>query len=235
VVVDPLEATTGQVTMTVYDVVDVTGPAAFGQMVNASLSTPGQRGVWAFTGSANRRVSAAINASTVGSCGAGGFSILKPDGTTLVSISNICTGQIIGPSVLPVSGTYTAVVDPAGATTGQVTMTVYDVIDVTGPITVNGPAANGGLTTPGQRGLWTFQGTAGQPVRALIDASTIGSCGAGLFAILKPDGATLVSSGSVCTGRTIGPSTLPVSGAYTVLVDPGGATTGGVTVRVVSP
>jgi uncharacterized protein YhfF len=234
VVVDASGSATGQITMTVYDVIDVTGSLTLGQTETASLTTPGQRAIGTFTGTANQRVSAVLNTSTLGLCGGGAFTILKPDGTTLGSAS-VCAGVIIGPSVLPVNGTYTVIVDPSAAATGQVTLTVYEVVDVSGSATVNGSAVTGTLSTPGQRGLWTFDGSAAQQIRAVVDASTLGSCGGGDFRILKPDGTTLVSKLSLCTGSTLGPATLPVNGTYTVVADPSGSATGNVTLRVVSP
>jgi hypothetical protein len=214
-------------------VVDVTGALSYGQTASAALTTPGQRGVWTFAGTAGESVSAVINSSTVGGCGSGGFAIVKPDGTTFLVTTSVCAGAILGPSVLPTTGTYTVVVDPSGAYTGNVTMTVYNVVDVTGALSY-GQTASAALTTPGQRGVWTFAGTAGESVRALITASTIGSCSAGVLSVLKPDNVALASTGTVCV-VTLGPMTLPTTGTYTVVVDPSGITTGSVTVSVVSP
>jgi hypothetical protein len=48
---------------------------------------------------------------------------------------------------------------------------VYDIVDVTGPITLGGPAVPASLTTPGQRGYWTFTGAQNHVVSAVINTS----------------------------------------------------------------
>jgi YD repeat-containing protein len=233
VVVDPYGSYEGQITLAVYDVVDVTGPLTFGEAVNASLTTPGQRGVWTFSGSANQRVSTAIGASTMGNCALiwHKFTILNPDGTPLGSISNLCAGATVEPVVLPTVGVYTVVVDPYRSYTGQVAVTAYNVVDVTGPMTF-GEAVNASLTTPGQRGMWTFSGSANQRVSAVINTSTVGLCPYiyHKFTILKPDGTPLGSISNLCTGTIIEPVVLPTGGTYTVVVYPSGSYTGEVTV-----
>ena len=130
----------GTVTVKVHDVVDVTGPIVFGQAVNATLDTPGQRGRWTFTGIANRWVSAVVHTSNFPTCGTyNSFVILKPDGSTLGSSSwSVCGGSIIGPFLMPTTGTYVLIVDPYKSGTGQVAVSAYDVVDVTGPISLDG-------------------------------------------------------------------------------------------------
>ncbi|NOT28011.1 MAG: RHS repeat protein [Acidobacteria bacterium] len=228
--VDPHAAATAQVTVTAYDVVDLTAPLTFGVTVSGSLTTPGQRGRWTFEGTAGQRVSTAINTSAFSWCGHPYhvFRVLKPDNTVLASGADLCAGAIAGPLDLPVSGTYTVEVDPHGSATGQVAVTVYDVVDITGPLTF-GVTVSSALTAPGQRGRWTFEGTVGQIVRAVINTSTFSNCGHPyhVFRVLKPDNTALATTGgNLCAGAKINPVTLPVSGTYTVEVDPTGAATG---------
>jgi hypothetical protein len=148
----------------------------------------------------------------------------------------MCTGAIVGPVTLPSSGIYTALVDPAGASTGQVTVKAYNVVDVTGPVTVNGSPVSTAFTVPGQRGLWTFSGAAGQKVAAVVNASTIPSCGIyNSFAILKPDGSQLGGQWNMCAGAITQQFTLPANGVYTLLIDPAGSQIGSVTARVIDP
>jgi YD repeat-containing protein len=237
-IVDPYKSGTGQVAVSAYDVVDVTGPISLdGSPLTAALNTPGQRALWAFNGTANQRVSLVATASTVPQCSIyNSFGFLKPDGTQLQAQWDMCTGAIVGPVTLPTTGTYTALVDPAGAFTGQVTVKAYDVVDVTGPVTVNGSPVSATFTVPGQRGRWTFSGTTGQKVRAVVNASTIPSCGIyNSFAILKPDGSQLGGQWNMCAGAMTPQFTLPTDGVYTLLVDPAGSQTGSVTARVIDP
>src|SRR5262249_1550040 len=88
-------------------------------------------------GTANQRMSLNLTDSTIASSG---VTIFKPDGTTLVGLPVVFSGAFIEPTVLPVTGTYTIMIDPFGTYTGSITLTLYDVPpDVTGPITAGGP------------------------------------------------------------------------------------------------
>lgn len=179
-----------------------------------------------------------LTAAATSNC-LGSLAILKPDGNQLAQDGGAgCAGAMIDPVVvLPTNGTYTVVVDLYKTSVGEIAVTVNNVVDVTGSITVNGSAVQGPLTTPGQRGLWTFDGTMGQQVRGVIDATTVPDCayGAHKLKILKPDGTDLISKNGICAGSTAGPVTLPSTGTYTVVVDPAASYTGLVTVRAVSP
>jgi hypothetical protein len=237
-IVDPYKSGTGQVAVSVYDVVDVAGPITLdGSPMTAALNTPGQRALWTFSGTANQRVSLVSAASTVPQCSIyNSFGLFKPDGTQLQAQWDMCTGAIVGPVTLPSAGIYTAVVDPAGASTGQVTVKAYNVVDLIGAVTVNGSPVSATLTVPGQRGLWTLSGTAGQKLRAVVNTSTIPSCGIyNSFAILKPDGSQLGGQWNMCAGAMTAQYTLPTDGVYSLLVDPAGSQTGSVTARVIDP
>jgi hypothetical protein len=152
------------------------------------------------------------------------LAVLKPDGTTLVTQSGGADAFI--EAVLPVSGTYTVLIDPYKHHTGSGTVQLYNVADVSGSIRIDGPAVQVTTTKPGQRATLTFSGTAGQRINAL--ATRVSSTGPLFwpFAILKPD-ATTLSSVTVGSGSaSVGPITLPATGTYTVVVDPHATSTG---------
>ena len=107
------------------------------------------------------------------------------------------------------------------------TLTLYDVPpDLTGSIAIGGPPASLTLgPVPGQNATLSFNGTAGQRVSLRLSNVTIGntSCGARI-SMLKPDGTNVVPPILVGTfGATIN-ATLPVTGTYSIVVDPQGAT-----------
>src|SRR5207245_1787123 len=106
-----------------------------------------------------------------------------------------------------------------GTATGSMTVWLYDVVDVTGPITPSGPTVAVNLTTPGQNARLTFSGTAGQRVSALF-APTSGTfyCN-GTLAILNPDNTTAGSVGFCGGSGFLEPVTLPVTGTYPLPVD----------------
>ena len=82
--------------------------------------------------------------------------ILNPNGSILASFNGVCAGDIVGPVMLPTSGTYTVLVVLVPAVRRNGHRAVHDVVDVTGPIAF-GQAVNATINTPGQRGRWTFK------------------------------------------------------------------------------
>ena len=116
------------------------------------------------------------------------------------------------------------------------TLTLYDVPpDLSGTIAIGGPPVSLTLgPVPGQNATLTFNGTAAQRVSLRLSNVTIGntSCCGAKISMLKPDGTTVVPPILVGTfGATI-TATLPVTGAYSIGIDPQGAYTGGITLTL---
>jgi hypothetical protein len=212
--------------------VESTGRLVSGGSQTVTISMVNKIALLVFDGTAGQRVSLHVTNSTLSDCLGG--SILRlhnPDGALLTTFAAVCTGSLLEPPVLPVTGTYTIVLDPRAASTGQVTLTLYDVVDLSGTITPGGPAVTANLTTPGQVARWTFSGNATQKVSVLVNTSTIGNCVNGVVKILKPDGSSLGSTGA-CSGNFLGPLTLPVTGTYTLELNPYTANTGQATLTL---
>lgn len=230
IVVDPPNMTTGSATFTLYDVPpDVSGTLTpGGASASANLTTPGQKAKFTFDGAAGQRISLKVGASTLSQAY---VSIAKPDGSSFVGNTLFATsGTFIDTRVLPVAGTYTITVDPNGTATGSATLTLYDVpADAGGSIAIAGPPQSVSLTTPGQNARITFDGTAGRAISLKLSSVTFSSV---YVSILKPDGTTLVPNSLILTsGRTI-TATLPSDGTYTIVIDPQGAATGGMTLTL---
>lgn len=229
ILVDPSSTYTGNVTLTLYNTADVTGTITIdGSTVTPTLTVPGQRARYTFTGTAGQWVtlglsSVSITSSTV--------SMLKPDGTTLVSTTISTSGGSLDPTTtLPTTGTYTIVVDPGSTYTGSMTLTLSAALS--GSITLDGASVPLSLTRIGQTARYTFSGTSGQWVSLGLTSVTISSV---TVTLLKPDGTTLAST-SVGTGGggLEPPSTLPTTGTYTLVIDPSGVTTGNITLTLMS-
>jgi YD repeat-containing protein len=232
--VDPLSSNTGTGSASLYVVAaDLTGSIGLaGSPVAVSLGSPGQNARLAFEGTASQRVSAktTVNSGSFG-C-AWTTTILKPDGSALGSAGG-CSGTVfLEPLTLPVSGTYTYVIDPAGSSTGEATAAAYDVVDVTGTLTVGDPAVPVSLTTPGQNATLTFSATAGQQATVRISSNAINGV---TVKLLNPSGVVLTSVVSSAASFNLSTQTLPVSGTYTVLINPVLANTGSISVRVTNP
>jgi hypothetical protein len=227
-VIDPDSAYTGDVTVSLYNVVDVTGSITpGGAAVPITTATPGQNARLAFSGTAGQRVS--LRATSITSYSSVAFSILKPDGTTLTGpISGWAGSTVFLDTVaLPTAGTYTVLTDPFGIQVGGTTLTLYDVVDLTGTISIGGAAVPVTIAVPGQNSRLTFSGTSGQRISLLLSNVTITN---NWISIQKPDGSPLVTPVSVGTGGGfIDVQTLPATGTYTILQDPFADYTGNMT------
>jgi hypothetical protein len=159
------------------------------------------------------------------------ISVLKPDGSTLLSptFRTFSGGNaVVDLPQLPVTGTYTLFVDPA-LNTGNVTLLLSS--EITGSIALDGAAYALSMTRPAQNARLNFAGTAGQRLNLAMTGVTLTSVS---VSILKPDGTTLTSAGLGTSGGTLDTPILPVTGAYTVFVDPSLVTTGNVTLTLSS-
>src|SRR5207245_482179 len=155
-------------TVSLYNVVDTTGSITLnGPAVNVTIPTPGQQEIGRAACRERERVSALLRNSTITGCWTR-LAILKPDGSQLAYADTCGSSVFLEPLTLPVPGTDTLLLVPPGASTGQATVSLYNVVDTTGSITPNGPAVNVTIPTPGQQALLSFAGTAGQRVSALL-------------------------------------------------------------------
>jgi hypothetical protein len=160
------------------------------------------------------------------------LAILKPDGSQLANNFTCGSTAFIEPQTLPATGSYTVLIDPSGAATGQATANLYNVVDFSGSITLGGPAVNVSLTVPGQKASYTMTATAGQQATVRVSGSTF-SCVT--VALLKPDGTSMVSTFSCGGTFNLATQTLPVNGTYTITVDPNSTSTGSMSLSVTNP
>ena len=240
ILMDPAGARVGSLTAQLYDVAadPVIATAIGAPAVAAQTTVPGQNARVTFSATAGQRISVQIAGSTYGSSSSSlSVSVLKPDGTTLISGTGVgSSGVLLGPITVTATGEHTVVLDPATALVGQATVRAYDVADVTVPATIGGGPVTATTTTPGQNATVTFPAVAGQRVAVRVFGSTYGSSSSSLSAsLLKPDGTVLVSANGVGSGGLfIDARLLPADGTYTVLLDPAGSLTGSVQVEAIS-
>ena len=220
---------TGNMTLTLYGTADVTGMVTIdGTTVTPTLTVPGQRARYTFSGTAGHWVNLGLTAVSITSST---VSMLKPDGTTLVSTSIGTGGGSLDPTTtLPTIGTYTIIVDPSGLSTGSMTLTLTS--PLTGTITLDGASVPISLTKAGRTARYTFSGTSGQWLTLGLTSVTITSS---TVTLLKPDGTTLASTTVGTSGGGLEPpSTLPTTGTYTIVIDPSGTNTGNITLTLMS-
>jgi hypothetical protein len=191
---------------------------ANGVVVSGTNAGPGQNALFTFAGSASQKISLVVSNSTMGSAN---VSILKPDGTTLVSSFSIASGGgYVDTTTLPVNGTYTIKADPTGTNVGSADMQLYTVPGVaTGTIAPNGPTANIATTAPGQSAKLTFTGNAGW--NAVLKMAAGSACTA-TVSITAPNGSTKLAPTTLSPNGQASVS-LTANGGYTVTIDPQGS------------
>jgi subtilisin family serine protease len=124
--VDPQAAATGSITLRLHDVPpDLSDALSIGGApLSFTIGTPGQNAKLTFSGTAGRTVTLTAGPVTIGTSGCCStmLSILRPDGTRLVSPTYVGTNGRSLTTTLSVTGTYAVVVDPQGAATGGMTL-----------------------------------------------------------------------------------------------------------------
>ncbi|MCI0724229.1 MAG: hypothetical protein L0338_35495, partial [Acidobacteria bacterium] len=168
--VDPESFNVGGLTLTLYDVPpDPTGTIIPGGLpVTITTTTPGQNASLAFSGTAGQRISLKTGSGTISNTGWSHIVIQNPDGSWL-NWGWVNNGTaFFDVRTLPTTGTYTIWVDPESFNVGGLTLTLYDVIDVTGIIVIGGPSVPISITTPGQNARLIFIGATGQQVSLTI-------------------------------------------------------------------
>ena len=238
--IDPRQWYAGSTTVTVYDIAnDQAGAITAGTPLPLTFAAAnaGQNATETFSGTAGQKVSLNLTANTIGANTISGtnVTILKPDATALVAATSVGTnGKFIEPVSLPTTGTYTIKVDPQGANTGGITLSLANFgSDTTGTITANGSATVVTSTAAGQNGTLTFTGSVNQRI-ALNLSSNFGTMFSGARVWVKsPTNTTVVGPVVVGTSASfVEPVTLAAAGTYTVKVDPDGANTGNVTLNL---
>jgi YD repeat-containing protein len=224
---------TGTVALSLYDIPHdfSSSITAGGSPVDVSLTIPGQMARLTFAGTSGQNISVNLTKGTFPFCSLN-LAILNPDGSTLNSTTCVGTGGLVSQQILPMAGTYTILLTTTDASIGSITVALYDVTNVTGTITIGGPAVQVKLGTPGQIAKLTFSGTAAQTATVHVTNNTIACVTVG---ILNPGGTTLFSELECTSNFNLPSQTLPTTGKYTLSIVPSQADTGSLTVEITSP
>ncbi|MFL5931617.1 MAG: Ig-like domain-containing protein [Gaiellaceae bacterium] len=204
---------------------DNTGVTAIGRSTTVTIGTAGQNAVRSFTATAGQKVTMTLTGNTIPEVD---VTIRQPNG------NQVMTRFANGPSVfvdtftLPVEGTYTVTVDPRALNTGSLTFELNSVPDNTGTTAI-GQSTTVGIGTIGENAVRTFTATAGQKVTMFLSDNTIDEVD---VTVRQPN------TGVVASRFLNGPSafvdtfTLPVTGTYTISIDPRAQNTGSLTFRL---
>ena len=133
-----------------------------------------------------------------------------PVGTTTVACAG--HGAFVGRTTMPTAGTYS--VQFLGYDSKALEVTLYKIVDETGPIATDGTAAGLDLATPGQQARFTFSATAGQRVAVALTVPQDYFVKIDLY---RPDG--LLGTENQSSGF-LDAFTLDTSGSWTIVIDP---------------
>lgn len=253
IVLNPQGANTGSMNMQGFvvpaDVAATTTAAASPTPVTLTNTVPGQNMSVTFTGALNQRIFVDLTGDSIGTSATSGaqVSLIRPNSVALGTTINVGTnGGFVDTTALPVAGTYTLKVNPTGANTGSVTVSVYSVpVDSSGAISLltSGGASGStlALTVPGQNFSRTFTGTAGRYVSLDMSPIAFGASPgfgaqvtitspAGTNLVIGPFNSTTIAVGT--NGALMAPVKLPSTGTYTVRVNPVGDAVGSGTFRL---
>lgn len=193
--------------------------------MTVTIPSANDNGRFTFSGTAGERVS--LNVTNV-SIWFSYLSFERADGSNLGGYEAVfSSGKFIGPITLPVTATYTIVIDPWGDATGSLTMSLAEVpADATGTVTLGQPQTVT-LGSPGQNARLTFTGTQNQ--RVFVHVSSVNLTPSGsveVVDLLDPGNVRIGGTGAIASSGDIDTKTLTTPGTYTVSIDPGGAATG---------
>jgi hypothetical protein len=123
ILLDPQEASSGSATLTLYDIPgDLSGTLTLGgPPLTASFAIPGQNARITFAGTAGQRINLTFSGVSVLFSF---FSVLNPNGSTLVSNTFLFTSGRTVTETLPADGTYAITIDPQSSETGSMTLTL---------------------------------------------------------------------------------------------------------------
>ncbi|MFF3967868.1 RHS repeat-associated core domain-containing protein [Streptomyces griseorubiginosus] len=156
--------------------------------------------------------------------------LIDPRGDTVGSAGSVFTGSTdFEARDLPISGTYTLVIDPPTQVTGAVTVTVS--LAAGGELSFGGDPAATTMSRAGQDGLWTFAASKGDSFSLGVDTAGMTD---GMYVRLYQPNEDQVDSVYVskASDGSMDVDALPATGRYTLYLDPASGATGTATITI---
>ncbi|WP_211461472.1 IPT/TIG domain-containing protein [Collimonas silvisoli] len=202
--------------------------------INQVAGTPGR---YTFNGSIGQRLGLGISGVTFAPAGgSASWSIIGPNGATLVDCSSFTNSSGCILPQLNATGVYTVMLVPGSATTAvQATLTLSS--EVRGTLTANAAATTFATARAGQNARYTFTATAGDNYSLAWTGATFSNY-YNTLSVYAPDGSQVASSPYVSAGNPKGEiqlNNLLETGTYTVFFAPNPGDTGQVALQLLSP
>jgi YD repeat-containing protein len=197
----------------------IDGPA---KVVNLSAA---QNGYYTFVGEAGQYLGLGYTNLAMNPGGSMSYKVFKPDGSQLFSDTWTNNNSNNLP-MLPVTGTYTLVIDPPSVSTAS--LNVWLSRDIAGQLEL-GQTMTVSSSRVGQNFRPTFNGVAGERYWLAFNGSTLSFANVN---VVKPDGVVLTSFSINTSATAIEIPALPTTGTYTIFIDPSSTVTGKVDVQL---
>jgi len=230
VIVQPVSGATGSQRLWLSR--DVGGTLITGAPLAVTLPRPGHNARLTFAGTAGALFALQVRGVATTPAGQGLLVVVNQPNNSLIAYTHLGgAGQTLVVPPLPVTGTYTVVIEPEPAALAGATATMEVLLDPGRPLEVDGPVENIGIAVAGGSARLVFTGVAGQNLGLGISDLFLNPGGSATLSIYKPDGAQLGSyTCSASCGATL--LNLPSTGTYGVVVRPTAASTGAMNVAV---
>ncbi|SFG43735.1 YD repeat-containing protein [Duganella sp. CF458] len=228
--IDPTSTVTGKVDVQINQVApDITGPIEINGAALPLALDVRQRALLTFNGTAGQHLGLGYaNVTTNPASQSMYYTVLKPDGSELFR-DNWSNSNSNNLPTLPVSGTYTIVVQSGTFATSSLSLLLS--ADVAGTLVPGAAPLNVNISRIGQNARLTFDAVAGQHYWLKMRNGTFPATAT--VYIYKPDGSTLNTT-SISTSQDFDMGVLPVSGTYVVWIDPNSTNAGKVDVELVT-
>jgi hypothetical protein len=205
--------------------VQYTGRTTTGSSGSVAITTSAKVGLLIFDATAGQRISVKLVPGPISS-----VSLYRPNAVLASTVSVGALTTLMEPQIVPLTGTYAILVDPTGTATGTTTVTPYAIpADISGTIQTDGTAVNLtiGASEPGRNAEYTYSGTSAHRMSLSVSAGVAAN-----VSLLNPNGSTLASTVSGAVATFIEPATLGSTDTHKVRVDPTGANTGSLTLKL---
>jgi hypothetical protein len=213
ITVDPRDTQVGTLTFVLNAVPDNVGTTAIGSPTTVTIGTIGEVAVRTLTATAGQKLTLTVTGNTIPVVD---IIVRDPSGNTSALLTAASPTAFRDVFALAVTGTFTITVDPRDTQVGTLTFILNAVPDNAGSTAIGTPTTVT-IGTAGEVAVRTFTATAAQSVSLSVSGNTIPGVD---LTLRNPSGtivATLFASGATATRAAF---TLPVTGTYTISVDP---------------
>ncbi len=205
--------------------------SADGAAADVAIANPGDGARLTFAGVAGENLGLGITGVALAPAAAATtvVSVFRPDASTMASVSCAADGTKCAVNLenLPVTGTYSVIVQPASGATGMQRLWLSH--DAAGTLAGGAPLGVA-LARPGQNARLNFAGMTGALMALQVRAVATNPPGQGLLVLVNnPDKSLLVYTHLTGAGQTLVTPPLPATGTYTVFIEPESAAQGAAT------